>query len=109
MRQSGILMPIFSLPSKFGIGAFDREAYKFVDFLEKSAQGCWQVLPIGPTGFGNSPYQPISAFAGNPYFISLEGLIEQGLLTWDECNACDFANNQEKVDYGALYNNRRNV
>ena len=109
MRQSGILMPIFSLPSKFGVGAFDREAYKFVDFLEKSAQGCWQVLPIGPTGFGNSPYQPISAFAGNPYFISLEGLIEQGLLTWDECNACDFGNNQEKVDYGALYNNRRNV
>lgn len=109
MRQSGILMPVFSLPSKFGIGAFDREAYNFADFLEKSAQGVWQVLPLGPTGFGNSPYQPVSAFAGNPYFISLEKLIEQGLLTWDECNSCDFGNDQEKVDYGALYFNRKGI
>lgn len=109
MRQSGILMPVFSIPSKFGIGAFDREAYAFVDFLEKSAQGVWQVLPLGPTGFGNSPYQPVSAFAGNPYYISLEELIEQGLLTWDECNSCDFGSDQERVDYGALYLNRKNL
>ena len=68
MRESGILFPIFSLPSKFGIGSFSREAYDFVDFLEKSGQGFWQILPIGPTGFGDSPYQPFSAFAGNPYF-----------------------------------------
>ena len=107
MRQSGILMPIFSLPSKYGIGAFDKEAYNFVDFLEKSAQGVWQVLPLGPTGFGNSPYQPVSAFAGNPYYISLEKLIEDGYLTYDECNSVDFGNNQEKVDYGAMYFNRK--
>ena len=109
MRRSGILMPIFSLPSKFGIGAFDNEAYKFVDFLEKSAQGVWQVLPLGPTGFGNSPYQPVSAFAGNPYFIGLEELIEKGYLTWDECNSCDFGNDQERVDYGAMYFNRKGL
>ena len=109
MRLSGILMPVFSLPSKFGIGAFDKEAEGFVDFLNKSAQGVWQVLPLGPTGFGNSPYQPTSAFAGNPYFISLEKLIEQGLLTWDECNACDFGSDQERVDYGALYFNRKGI
>ena len=107
MRCSGILMPIFSLPSKFGIGVFDREAYAFADFLEKSAQGVWQVLPLGPTGFGNSPYQPVSAFAGNPYFIGLENLIEEGYLTWDECNSCDFGSDQERVDYGALYFNRK--
>lgn len=108
MRTSGILMPIFSLPSRFGVGTLDNEAYKFVDFLEKSAQGVWQVLPLGPTGYGNSPYQPVSAFAGNPYFISLESLIEDGLLSWDDCNA-DFGNNQERVDYGSLYFNRKPV
>lgn len=106
MRESGMLFPVFSLPSKFGIGCFSREAYEFVDFLEKSGQGFWQILPVGPTGFGNSPYQPFSAFAGNPYFISPETLIEEGLLTWDECNAMDFGHDQEKVDYGALYENR---
>lgn len=105
-RESGILLPIFSLPSRFGIGCFDKEAYAFVDFLEKAGQRYWQVLPFGPTGFGDSPYQPFSAFAGNPYFISLEGLIEEGLLTWDECNGCDFGADQEKVDYGAQYNSR---
>lgn len=109
MRQSGILMPVFSLPSKFGIGAFDKEAFGFVDFLEKSGQRVWQVLPLGPTGFGNSPYQPISAFAGNPYYISLEKLIENGYVTWDECNSCDFGSDQERVDYGALYLNRKGL
>lgn len=106
MRESGILFPIFSLPSKFGIGSFSREAYEFVDFLYQSGQGYWQILPIGPTGFGNSPYQPFSAFAGNPYFISPEVLIEEGLLTWEECNAANFGQDPEKVDYGALYENR---
>jgi len=109
MRQSGILMPVFSLPSKYGIGAFDREAYSFIDFLEKSSQGVWQVLPLGPTGYGNSPYQPLSAFAGNPYFISLEKLIEAGLLSYDECNGADFGNDQERVDYGAMYFNRKGL
>ncbi len=109
MRESGILFPVFSLPSKFGIGSFSREAYDFVDFLEKSGQGFWQILPIGPTGFGNSPYQPFSAFAGNPYFVSLETLIEEGLLTWDEVNAVSFGDNIGMVDYGALYENRFDI
>lgn len=106
MRESGILMPVFSLPSKYGIGCLDNEAYKFIDFLHNAEQGYWQVLPLGPTGFGNSPYQPVSAFAGNPYFISPEKLIDQGLLTYDECNCIDFGQDQEKVDYGAIYFNR---
>ncbi len=108
-RESGILMPIFSLASNFGIGCFSKEAYDFVDFLQKAYQGYWQILPIGPTGFGNSPYQPISAFAGNPYFISLEGLIEDGILTWDDINGVDFGNDIERVDYGKLYENRQPV
>ena len=106
MRESGMLFPIFSLPSRFGIGSFSREAHEFVDFLEKAGQGYWQILPVGPTGFGNSPYQPFSAFAGNAYFISPETLIEEGLLTWDEANALSFGSDEEKVDYGALYENR---
>ncbi len=108
-RESGILMPIFSLASKFGIGCFSKEAYEFVDFLEKSGQGYWQVLPFGPTGYGNSPYQPYSAFAGNPYFISLEDLIEEELLSWDDVKDVDFGSDQEKVDYGKLYENRFEV
>jgi len=106
MRESGILYPVSSLPSRFGIGCFSKEAYEFVDFLQQAGQGYWQVLPIGPTGFGDSPYQPFSAFAGNPYFISLEDLIEQELLTWDEAGSFDFGKDEERVDYGALYNNR---
>lgn len=106
MRESGILFPIFSIPSKFGIGCFSKEAYEFVDFLYGAAVGYWQILPVGPTGYGNSPYQPFSAFAGNPYFISPEKLIEEGLLTWDECNNRDFGSDETKVDYGAIYNNR---
>ena len=108
-RESGVLMPIFSLASRFGIGCFSKEAFEFVDFLEKSGQGYWQVLPLGPTGFGNSPYQPLSAFAGNPYFISPEKLIEEGLLSWDDVNGVDFGSNQEYVDYGKLYENRYKV
>lgn len=106
MRESGILMPIFSIPSKFGIGSLSKEAFEFVDFLANSGQGYWQILPVGPTGYGDSPYQPFSAFAGNPYFISPEELINKGLLTWDEANGFDFGSNEERVDYGALYNNR---
>jgi len=106
MRESGILFPIFSLPSKYGIGSISREAYEFIDFLKESGQGYWQILPIGPTGFGDSPYQPFSAFAGNPYFISPEVLIEKGYLTWDEANGYDFGQDETHVDYGALYNSR---
>ncbi|HAG69147.1 MAG TPA: 4-alpha-glucanotransferase [Lachnospiraceae bacterium] len=106
MRESGVLLPVFSLASRFGIGCFSREAYDFVDFLYQSAQGFWQILPVGPTGYGDSPYQPFSAFAGNPYFVSPEKLIEDGLLTWDECNGMFFGDDEERVDYGALYENR---
>ena len=105
-RASGILFPVFSLPSRYGIGCLSKEAYSFVDFLEKSGQSYWQILPIGPTGFGDSPYQAFSAFAGNPYFICLEDLIEEGLLTWDEVNSADMGSDPERVDYGRLYENR---
>ena len=108
-RECGILLPVFSIPSEFGIGCFSKEAYEFVDFLEASGQGYWQVLPIGPTGFGDSPYQPFSAFAGNPYFVSPQRLIEDGLLTWDEARSFDFGHDQERVDYGALYQGRNDL
>ena len=74
MRECGMLLPIASLPSKYGIGCFSKEAYEFVDQLKEGGQSFWQILPLGPTGFGDSPYQAFSAFAGNPYFIDLEQL-----------------------------------
>ena len=77
MRASGILLPISSLPSKYGIGSFDRSAFDFVDTLVKAGQSFWQILPMGPTGYGDSPYQSFSTFAGNPYFISLEELVRE--------------------------------
>ena len=106
MRASGILLPISSLPGKYGIGSFSKEAYKFVDFLKDSKQQYWQILPIGPTSYGDSPYQSFSTYAGNPYFISLEELIEQGLLTEKECDKVDFGDKIDKVDYEKLYNGR---
>ena len=105
-RQCAVLMPVFSLPSRFGIGCFDREAYAFVDFLADAGQSMWQVLPFCQTGFGDSPYQSISSFAGNPYFIDLEQLVGDGLLSWEECESVWFGSDQERVDYGALYENR---
>lgn len=106
MRGSGILMPVFSLPGRYGIGCFSKDAYRFVDFLKEAGQKYWQILPLGPTGFGDSPYQSFSTFAGNPYFISLEDLVEQGLLTKRECESCDFGKSQVKIDYEKLYKNR---
>ncbi len=106
MRASGILCPISSLPSKYGIGCFSIEAYEFIEFLHRAGQTYWQVLPFGPTGFGDSPYQSFSTFAGNPYFISPDGLIEDGLLTEEECGQFDFGSDPEFVDYGKLYENR---
>ena len=106
MRGSGILFPVFSLASKYGIGCFSREAKDFIDFLHDAGQTYWQILPIGPTGFGNSPYQPFSAFAGNPYFICLETLIKEGYLTQEEVDAIDFGKDPEHVDYGAMYEHR---
>ena len=81
MRESGILMPVSSLPGPYGIGCFGKEAFKFVDFLAQAGQKIWQILPLSPTGYGDSPYQSCSAFAGNPYFIDLDALKEEGLLT----------------------------
>ena len=105
-RQCGILMPVFSLPSRFGIGCFDSQAYRFIDFLKESGQSMWQVLPFCQTGFGDSPYQSVSSFAGNPYFIDLEQLIGDGLLTYQECESVWFGSDRESVDYGAMYENR---
>lgn len=106
MRRSGILMPVSSLSSRYGIGAFSTEAYEFVDFLEKAGQKLWQILPLGPTGYGDSPYQSFSTFAGNPYFIDLTELVEEGLLTAKECAACDFGSEETEVDYEKIYKNR---
>ena len=80
MRKSGILMHISSLPNDYGIGKLGKEAYAFVDFLEKAHQKCWQILPISPTSYGDSPYQSFSVHAGNPYFIDLEALEKEGYL-----------------------------
>ena len=107
MRSCGILMPIFSLPSRYGIGTLGKEAFRFIDFLKTAGQTYWQILPTGKTGFGDSPYQSVSAFAGNPYFVDLEDLIGQELLTKAECDAADFGNDNAAVDYGKLYENRK--
>ena len=103
MRASGILMPVFSLPGPFGIGTLGAEAFAFVDFLARARQTYWQILPIGPTGYGDSPYQSFSAFAGNPYFIDYRVLAEDGWLTPDEVPAPVPVGT---VDYSALYNER---
>lgn len=103
MRGSGILLPIASLPSRYGIGCFSKEAYRFVDSLKEAGQRYWQILPLGPTGYGDSPYQSFSAFAGNPYFIDLETLTKEGLLTGDECGNVDFGNDGRCIDYEKQY------
>lgn len=109
MRASGILFPIFSLPSEHGIGTLGAQAYRFVDFLAAAGQKYWQILPIGPTSYGDSPYQSFSAFAGNPYFIDLDVLTEQGLLEpWDYENT-DFGESRVYIDYAKLYKTRFTV
>ena len=102
-RKSGILLPVASLPSAYGIGCFSREAYEFVDFLAASGQSYWQILPLGQTGYGDSPYQSFSTFAGNPYFIDPEQLIEAGYLTREEADAVDFGSEPAYVDYEKVY------
>ena len=106
MRESGILLPVSSLPSKYGIGCFSAEAYEFIDQLKEAGQSCWQILPLGPTGYGDSPYQSFSTFAGNPYFIDLDRLVSYGWLTEEECEAVPFGDNPRFVDYEKLYNGR---
>lgn len=106
MRKCGILLSVSSLPSKYGIGTLGKSAYSFIDFLVRSGQTFWQILPLSPVSFGNSPYQSFSAFAFNPYYIDIQELIKDGLLTSEECSAFDFGNDERCVDYKALYNNR---
>ncbi|MDD3261072.1 MAG: 4-alpha-glucanotransferase [Oscillospiraceae bacterium] len=105
-RGAGVLLPVASLPSPYGIGAFGKEAYQFVDFLQAAGQSYWQVLPLGPTSYGDSPYQSFSAFAGNPYFIDLDTLVQEGLLTREEAAAPDWGSNPADVDYAKIYQNR---
>ena len=109
VRKQGILLPVSSIPSAYGIGTFGRESYRFVDFLEKSGNRLWQILPLGPTGYGDSPYQSFSTFAGNPYYIDLEILIEEGLLTKEICDGYDFGDNEHYVDYEKIYLSRFKV
>ncbi|MCH5257860.1 MAG: 4-alpha-glucanotransferase [Lachnospiraceae bacterium] len=109
MRKSGVLLPVSSIPSKYGIGTFSRQAYEFVDMLEQAGQTYWQILPLGPTGYGDSPYQSFSTFAGNPYYIDLETLIEEGYLTKKDCDSYDFGDNDEYIDYEKIYFSRFKV
>ena len=107
MRKAGILLPISALWSPYGIGSFSQSARDFADFLEKAGQSFWQILPLGPTGYGDSPYQAFSAFAGNPYYIDLDELITDGLLDRDEVEHADFGQgNPSRVDYRRLYETR---
>jgi len=105
-RSSGIILPIFSLPSPHGIGTLGQAAHDFAAFLAAAGQRYWQILPIGPTGYGDSPYQSFSSFAGSPYFIDLDTLAEQGLLTRAEIEGADWGADCRRVDYGKVYENR---
>lgn len=108
-RASGILLPVFSLPSNYGIGTIGKEAMRFIDFLSESDMSYWQILPLGPTGYGDSPYQSFSTFAGNPYFIDLDNLIEEGYLLQSEVDDVDWYDTKEYVNYGKIYNGRNYV
>lgn len=105
MRKSGILLAVSSIPSQYGIGTFSKEAYQFVDFLESAGQKLWQILPLGPTGYGDSPYQSFSTFAGNPYYIDLEEFIELGFLTNKECEAYNYGTDRY-VEYEEIFKSR---
>lgn len=109
MRQSGILMHITSLPGPYGVGTMGKHAFAFVDFLAEAGQQCWQILPLNPTGFGDSPYQSCSTFAGNHYLIDLELLAEEGLLNKEELEALHWCDSDTKVDYSLLYHNRLKI
>lgn len=109
MRSSGILMHITSLPGPYGVGTMGKQAFAFVDFLEQAGQNCWQILPLTPTGYGDSPYQSCSTYAGNHYLIDLEALVEEGLLERDEVESIDWSWSEARVDFGRQYHNRLNV
>ena len=103
MRSCGVLMHITSLPSPYGIGTFGAEAEAFVDWLKENGQKYWQVLPLGPTGYGDSPYQSFSTFAGNPLLIDLDDLVENGMLTKEQCAEADYGADPSFVDYEKVY------
>ena len=105
-RSSGILFHPTSLPGKYGIGTLGKEAYAFIDFLKKSRQKLWQIFPLGATGYGDSPYQSFSSFAGNPYLIDFDLLIEAHLLSEEDLRDVFFGDNEEYIDYGAIYNQK---
>ena len=105
-RASGILLAISSLPSKYGIGCFSKEAYAFVDWLKDAGQHYWQILPMGPTGYGDSPYQAFSTFAGNPYFISPDELVKRGYLTGEDCQRAAEGTEYQSIRYDVLYEKR---
>ena len=105
-RKSGILLPVSSLPSRYGIGCFSREAYEFVDYLVRAGQTYWQILPLGQTGYGDSPYQSFSTFAGNPYFIDPEKLIQLEYISREEADAADCSGDPARVSYADLYDRR---
>lgn len=105
-RASGILMHISSLPGKYGIGDFGSEAYNFVDFLYKAKQKYWQILPLNITGFGDSPYQSVSVFAGNPYFIDIDEMIKEGYLNEEDIKETDLGNDSTCINYEKLYFNK---
>ena len=106
MKSCGILLPIFSLPSSYGIGCFSKEAYQFVDFLKSTGQSYWLILPLGTIGEGNSPYLSYSSFAGSVLYIDLKQLQAEGLLTPEECDSWDFADGEDKVDYDRVFMSR---
>ena len=103
MRKSGILLHIASLPNDYGIGSMGREAYDFVDYLKKSGQSIWQILPLSQTSYGDSPYQSFSIYAGNPYFISLDVLAEEGLLKKSEYENIKWCEDPRYIDYATMY------
>ena len=106
MRKSGILMHISSLPGPYGIGSMGKSAYDFVDFLVKAGQSYWQILPLNPTGYGDSPYQSFSTFAGNHYLIDLDALVQEGLLLPEEPTQVNWGSSEDRVDFGLLYHER---
>ena len=106
MRSSGILMHITSLPGAYGVGSMGKEAHDFVDFLKEAGQSKWQILPLTPTGYGDSPYQSCSTFAGNPYLIDLPQLVKEGLLTQEEIGSVTWSYRDDKADFGIQYNNK---
>ena len=108
-RCAGILMPITSLPTPYGIGTIGKDAYEFADFLKASGQKIWQILPVGPTSYGDSPYQSFSTYAGNPYMIDLDTLAEEGFISKNDIKDRDWGDNPEKVDYEKIYKARFDV